>query len=285
MADALEFGWHSGRLQPLNEIRISPLDRGFLFGDGVYEVIPVYDAKPLGLQQHLVRLERSLESINLPAPVDNRQLSEILTEVAKANRVRNQSMYLQISRRGDSGRDHKYPSSNEASLFVMSSPLSPASKERYLDGFGAITMTDERWQRCDIKSISMLANVMARQAAAEADALEAVLTRDDHLVEGAASAIACVIDGVVCAPPETNSLLPSVTRQISFDIARELDIDTRVEPLPMDVVRHADELLFMSSTKEIAPLVQLDGQSIGTGRPGPVWHRLFDGYQRRKAEL
>ncbi|MEL7023205.1 MAG: aminotransferase class IV [Pseudomonadota bacterium] len=285
MARALEYGWHDGQLRPLSEIHISPLDRGFLFGDGVYEVIPVYNGRALGLAEHLGRLNRSLHAIDLPAPCEESRLVDSMEQVITANSSANQSLYIQISRAGDDGRDHKFPRLNEASLFMMSSTLVPASRTQYSAGFPAITLPDDRWQRCDIKSTSMLANVMARQAASKADALEAVLTRDDYLIEGAASAIICARDGVIYAPPETNTLLPSVTRHITLDIAKRLDIEVRVEPIPIDFARDADELLLMSSTKEIVPLVQLDGARIGKGQPGPIWNQLFDGYQDRKVAL
>lgn len=282
MVAACKHAWHDGRLQTLSEVHISPLDRGFLFGDGVYEVIPVYSGRALGLDEHLQRMRESLDAIALTEPCDDLELRRILDEVIRANGSAHQSLYLQISRSGDDGRDHKFPEANVPSLFVMSSPLSPPSKAKYRGGFSAITLPDDRWQRCDIKSTSMLANVLAREAATRAGALEAVLERDGFLVEGAASAIGCAHDGELNLPPETRAMLPSVTRRLTIEVAQALGIKVNIEPISMQRVREADELLLMSSTKEIAPLVTLDSQPVGSGRPGVVWSQLFDAYQERK---
>ncbi len=285
MARALEHGWHDGAVRPLSEIRISPLDRGFLFGDGVYEVIPAYGGKPLGLEEHLRRMTLSLAAIDLPEPCSRDTLTSIIDQVIVANGGGNQSIYIQVSRSGDDGRDHKFPAANRPSLFLMTSPLAPPTRARYSEGFAAISLPDDRWQRCDIKSTSMLANVLARESATQSGALEALLERDGFLVEGAASAIGCVIDGRLCLPPESNAMLPSVTRHLTMDIASDIGVATHIAPISMDEVRAADELLLMSSTKEIAPLTSLDGALIGTGKPGPTWDALFTAYQERKGTL
>ncbi|MEM6819558.1 MAG: aminotransferase class IV [Pseudomonadota bacterium] len=285
MARALEHGWHDGAVKPLSEIRISPLDRGFLFGDGVYEVIPAYGGKPLGLEEHLRRMTLSLAAIDLPEPCSNDALRSIIEEVITANGGGDQSIYIQVSRSGDDGRDHKFPAANKPSLFLMTSPLSPPTRARYTEGFAAISLPDDRWQRCDIKSTSMLANVLARESATQSGALEALLERDGFLVEGAASAIGCVIDRRLCLPPESNAMLPSVTRHLTTSIAADIGVAVHIAPIAMDDVRTADELLLMSSTKEIAPLTSLDGAPIGTGSPGAIWDALFTAYQERKGTL
>ncbi|MEO1582531.1 MAG: aminotransferase class IV [Pseudomonadota bacterium] len=285
MARALEYGWHDGAVRPLSEIRISPLDRGFLFGDGVYEVIPAYGGKPLGLEEHLRRMTLSLAAIDLPEPCSQDALTSIIDQVLAANGPGNQSIYIQVSRSGDDGRDHKFPVANTPSLFLMTSPLTPPTWARYSEGFAAISLPDDRWQRCDIKSTSMLANVLARESATRSGALEALLERNGFLVEGAASAIGCVIDGRLCLPPESTAMLPSVTRHLTMDIASGIGVATHIAPITMDQVRSADELLLMSSTKEIAPLTSLDGAPIGAGKPGPTWDALFTAYQERKRTL
>lgn len=282
MADALAMAWHGASLQPLAEVAISPLDRGFLFGDGVYEVIPVYDGKPLGLELHLGRFARSLAAIRLPAPMNDAALVAAIHALIEGNGGGNQSVYLQASRNGDTGRDHRFPAQQFSTLFAMCSRLTPVRAEDYADGVTAVTLEDQRWARCDIKSTSLLANVLARQAASEAGAAEAILTRDGKMIEGAASAAVCIIDGVCIAPPEDNAVLPSITRRIVLDLAHAEGVAVAVRAIGVDECRAADELLLMSSTKELMPVVRLDNQPIGSGQPGPVWARLFAAYQNAK---
>ncbi len=285
MADALSMAWHGGYIKPLAEVSISPLDRGFLFGDGVYEVIPVYDGKPLALALHLQRFTRSLAEIRLPAPMDSDALSDVITALIDANGGGNQTIYLQASRNGDAGRDHRFPPQQHSTLFGMSSRLKPVSAADYADGVSAVTLPDQRWARCDIKSTSLLANVLARQAANEAGAVEAILTRGDKMIEGAASAAVCIIDGACVAPPEDTALLPSITRRLTLELATGENIPVVVREIGIEECRRADELLLMSSTKELMPVVALDGATIGGGKPGPVWAQLFAAYQHVKANL
>ena len=282
MADALQMAWHGTRLQPLAEVAISPLDRGFLFGDGVYEVIPVYAGQPLRLDLHLGRFARSLAAIRLPAPMSDAALSDVISTLIAANGGGDQSVYLQASRNGDTGRDHRFPAQQYSTLFAMCSRLRPVTAADYADGVVAVTLADQRWARCDIKSTSLLANVLARQAASEAGAAEAILTRDGRMIEGAASAAVCIIDGVCIAPPEDNAVLPSITRRIVLELAHSEGVTVEVRDIRIDECRTANELLLMSSTKELMPVVTLDGMPIGNGQPGPVWSRLFSAYQRAK---
>lgn len=281
----LPFAWHNHQLQAITDVHISPLDRGFLFGDGVYEVIPFYDGHAVGLQGHLDRLKRSLAAIALCAPVDDATLADIFSQVVEANGSRTQSLYLQVSRTGDRGRDHRFPDTIDSSLFVMTTALEAPSAEQYLHGHKAILRHDERWARCDIKSISLLANVLAKQAAAESDAIESILHRDGFITEGAASAVACVIDGVLVAPPMDESLLPSVTRDLIWAVAQRIGQATEIRPISVSACLAADEVVLMSSTKEIVPIVRIDEHQIGTGKAGDVWQRLFDGYQAMKKTI
>lgn len=282
MADALPYAFHDNRLQPIGEVAISPLDRGFLFGDGVYEVIPVYAGKPFGMARHLRRLKRSLSEIALPPPLDDNALQVALQSVIDANGGGDLALYLQISRSGDRGRDHRFPDAQAGSLFAMCSALARVDERSYAAGFSAITSADERWARCDIKATSLLANVLARQSASQADAVEAILTRNGMMIEGSASAVLCVLDGVLCAPPETPALLPSITREIVMELAAAENVATRLQDIPLTRFRKADEILLLSSTKELLPVVRLDGETVGTGKPGPVWRKLFRAYQACK---
>lgn len=283
MAQALEHAWHDGRLQSLADVRISPLDRGYLFGDGVYEVIPVYGGRPLALDRHLARLNRSCSAIRLPLAYDDNDVAALVQQLVDANGGGNQSVYLQISRTGDAGRDHRFPEAQVSNVFAMSSPLAAIDVEAYRRGVSAVVLPDQRWGRCDIKSTSLLANVLARQDASEAGAAEALLERDGELIEGAASAVGCIIGGALVLPVEDVRVLPSVTRALAVDVAVSLGIAVETRRVTMDECRAADEILLMSSTREIVPVGMLDGAPVGTGAAGPVWEQLFAGYQQLKA--
>ncbi|MEL7297570.1 MAG: aminotransferase class IV [Pseudomonadota bacterium] len=281
----LPFAWHDGGLKPLSDVHISPLDRGFLFGDGVYEVIPYPDGRAVGLRGHLQRLRDSLEAIDLPLAQDDDALEDIFEQVVSANGGVGQSLYLQVSRAGDTRRNHAFPDHQISSLFVMTQPLASLDIDRYHAGFHAILAEDTRWQRCDIKSTSLLANVLARQAAADADAIEAILHRDGFITEGSTSAIACVVDGALIAPPLDTTLLPSVTRDLVWRLAERMSLPTRCEAVPVNTLLAASEVWLMSSTKDVAPIVSVGANRIGDGKPGPLWRTLFDAFQDTKYTL
>lgn len=284
MVQALDNAWHDGQLQPIAEVRISPLDRGYLFGDGVYEVIPVYDSKPLGLDKHLDRLERSCGEIRLPLGRSRTDIAKVIDTLVAANGGGNQSVYLQLTRCGAPGRDHRFPAQQQTNLFAMSSPLAAIDVEAYQRGLTVVVLPDQRWARCDIKSTSLLANVLARQDASEAGAAEAILERDGELIEGSASAVGCVIDGTLVLPVEDERVLPSVTRALTVEVAQQCGIPVEVRPVSMAECRAADEVLMMSSTREVMPVGTLDGEPVGDGKAGPVWARLFEAYQVLKAQ-
>lgn len=282
MADALDYAWFNGSIMPLGDVHISPLDRGYLFGDGVYEVIPVYQGKALGQQQHIARLRHSLDAIALTLSLEDEAMHAALGDLIAANGSGDMSLYIQISRAGDHGRDHRFPATGDVNMFAMSCALTPATTSGYANGLKAITMPDARWLRCDIKSTSLLANVLARQNADQQQAAEAILLRDGLLIEGATSAIACIVDGALLIPPHSPMLLPSITRELTFHCARDIGIAISEEPVSEQTLRNCDELILMSSTREIAPIVMLDSKRIGDGRPGPVWQALFAAYQTLK---
>ncbi|MEO0951968.1 MAG: aminotransferase class IV [Pseudomonadota bacterium] len=284
MAQALEHAWHEGQLKPLADVHISPLDRGYLFGDGIYEVLPVYDGKPLGLDKHLARLARSCDEIRLPVGRSAEDIKAVIMAVVEANGGGDQSVYVQLTRVGLEGRDHRFPDVPQTHLFAMSSRLAPINIDAYAQGLSAIVLPDERWARCDIKSTSLLANVLAKQAASEADAAEAILERDGELIEGATSAVGCVTDGVLALPVEDARVLPSVTRALIVEVADRRGIPVETRRIEMDECRAADEIVVMSSTREIMPISDLDGVPVGDGKAGPVWRTLFAGYQELKAD-
>lgn len=284
MAQALEHAWHEGQLKPLADVHISPLDRGYLFGDGIYEVMPVYDGKPLGLDKHLSRLVRSCDEIRLPIGRSGDDIAAALMAVVEANGGGNQSLYLQLTRVGVGGRDHRFPDAPQTHLFVMSNRLAPIDAEAYANGLSAIVLPDQRWARCDIKSTSLLPNVLAKQLASEAGAAEAILERDGELIEGATSAVGCVTGGTLALPVADARVLPSVTRALTVEVADRRGVPVETRRVDMDEFRAADEILVMSSTREIMPISVLDGTRVGDGKAGPVWRTLFAGYQELKAD-
>lgn len=282
MAEPLAIAFHNGKFLPLSEVHISPLDRGFLFGDGVYEVMPVYDGRILGRALHLDRLENSASAIALPVHRDREDWCALFDRLIAENGGGDMTLYLQLSRSGDDGRDHRFPPQQRVSEFMMASALHPPTAERYATGFDAVTCEDLRWARCDIKSTSLLPNVLARQRAVAAGATEAIMTRGGFVTEGAATSVAIVHGGDVFAPPEGPALLPGVTRRLTAQVAETQGIPMRERAITVDELRDADEVLLMSSSKEIMPIVRIDGAAVGTGSPGPVWRQLFDGYQATK---
>lgn len=270
-----------GRILPIGEARISPLDRGFLFGDAVYEAMPAIGGGIVGLDRHVARLQRSLREIGLDDPSDAAGWHEMLRDLVAANGGEDMVLYLQVSRGPTPGRDHRFPASAAPTVFAMAMSHRRPAEADYPRGIPAALMEDERWARCDIKSTSLLANVLARQRASAGAAQEAILTRDGWVTEGAASTIAIVAaDGLVVPPPD-HSVLPSVTLELVLDIASAEGIGVTRRRFTVDEMLAADEVLMLASIREIVPIGAVDGREIGNGRPGPVWRRLFRLYQQR----
>lgn len=268
----------NGEFRPLAEAAVSPLDRGFLFGDGVYEVIPVYGGRPFRLEAHLQRLTRSLSEACIPAPYTDAEWTTLIERLVDRNGGGDRSLYLQVTRGAPDLRDHAFPDGETPTVFMMISPLAPSDPR----GRRIILVDDIRWQRCDIKTVSLLPNVLLRQRALEAGADEAVLVRDGFVTEGAASNVFIVSEGVVVTPPKSPLLLPGITRDVVVELARADGMDCREEPISLERFRSADEVWLSSSTKEIIPVTVIDGEPLGDGRTGPVWHQvreLFDSYK------
>ena len=271
----------NGGFLPAAEARISVLDRGFLFGDGVYEVIPVYGGRPFRMEHHLGRLDQSLQGIRLANPLDHERWSAILTELVARNGGGDKSLYLQVTRGVAPGRDHAFPREVQPTVFAMTSPLTqPDASVR--DGIKAVTITDIRWQHCNIKAITLLPNVLMRQQAIDAGAAEAILIRDGEATEGAASNLFIVKDGVVCTPPHSNLVLPGITRDLVVELCQAHGIPCSERAVAEDELRHADEVWITSSTKEVVPVIRLDGIAVGNGQPGPVWQRVAALYSEYK---
>jgi D-alanine transaminase len=286
MAAPLPIAFLQGRFLPLSEARISPLDRGFLFGDAVYEVLPVYDGRPFLFVEHAARLERSLEAIRMQPPLSRREFASLCTELVARNGGGDMSLYLQISRGAEAGREHRIPRVLAPTLFMMASPLAPTEAALLEGGVAAITLPDPRWKRCDIKSTALLANILARSAAVDAGATEAILLDGEWLREGASSAVLVVRGGALCAPPYGPEILPSTTRDLVLKLALTNGIALKLEPLAAAALKSADEILIGFATRGLLPVTRLDGATVGSGRAGPVFARLraaFDDYRRAVA--
>lgn len=271
----------NGKFLPIDEARVPVLDRGFIFGDGVYEVIPAYARQPFELDGHLERLEASMAGIGLTNPHSRAEWAKLVSEVIAKNEPQNQAVYLQVTR-GVAPRDHPFPKGVAPTVFMMAGPLKPVPAEQIENGVAAVSLVDNRWLRCNLKTTSLLANVLLRQAAVEAGAAECVLFRDGFLTEGSASNIFAVKAGKVLAPPKSNLILPGITYDVILDLAREGGVPVDVRPIPEDEARGADELWLSSSSKEVLAITTLDGKPVGNGRPGPIFKRVHALFQARK---
>lgn len=280
MAELLPRVWLDGEIVPLGEARISPLDRGFLFGDAVYEAMPVCGGRIVGEAEHLARLGRSLDATGIRNPHDEAAWQRLLARLIEANGGGDMLLYLQVSRGADTGRDHRFPAAAQPTVLAMAMHWRPPQESDYREGVAAALVPDRRWARCDIKATSLLANVLARQEAAERHSAEAVLHRDGWITEGAASTIAIVTGGTLLAPPPDPSVLPSVTLQLVWAIAEREDIPRARRRFSIEELLGADEVIMLASSRELVPVGRVDDTIIGTGAPGPFWRRLFRLYQQ-----
>ena len=276
----------NGAYMPIEEAKVPVLDRGFIFGDGVYEVIPVYSRRAFRLVEHLTRLQHSLDGIKLKNPHSDNEWAHILNEIIRRNAPDDQYLYLHITR-GVAKRDHAFPTPPvPPTVFVLSNPLTTPPAELLQSGISCITVADNRWLRCDIKSIALLPNVLLRQAAVEAGCAEAILIRDDaFLTEGAASNIFVVKNGTLLAPPKDNLMLPGITYDVILELAAANGIPHEVRKVTKMEVLGADELLLTSSTKEVLPVTTLDGKPVGNGKPGAMFSKLHPLYQAFKRDV
>ena len=270
----------NGQFLPLAEAGISPLDRGFLYGDGVYEVIPVYSRRAFRIDEHLKRLQATLAGIKLANPLDLAGWKAVVERLIAAAPWDDQSIYLQVTRGADNKRDHAFPQpAVPPTAFAFASPLVTPSAEMRSRGVAAITVADQRWARCDLKVISLLANILARQQAVESGCAEALLIRDGYLKEGAASNIFVVRNGVLLAPPKTQLMLPGITYDVILELAESHKLPLEVREITENELRGADEVWMTSSTKEVLAITTLDGTPVGNGKPGPLGEQMWQCYQ------
>jgi D-alanine transaminase len=270
----------NGRFLPLAEAGISPLDRGFLYGDGVYEVIPVYSRRAFRIDEHLKRLQATLDGIKQTNPLTADDWKAVVLRLIETAPWDDQSIYLQVTRGADDKRDHAFPPAYVSpTAFAFASPLVTTPADIRARGVSAITVPDLRWSRCDLKVISLLANVLARQEAVEQGCAEALLIRDGFMKEGAASNIFIVKNGLLLAPPKTHLMLPGITYDVIIELAEAHGQPVRVAEIEETELRAADEVWMTSSTKEILAITTLDGQPVGSGQPGPLGEQMLQWYQ------
>ena len=278
----------NGNFMALEEARISPMDRGFLFADGVYEVIPVYQGRPFRLEEHLQRLANSLREIHLDNPLDRAGWSDLFSALIDRNGGGNLAIYLQVTRGSAAKRDHAFPNPPvPPTVFAMTTPVAAPAADTpdTATGVSAITLDDIRWARCDIKSVALLANVMMREMAVSQGAAEAILIRDGFATEGSASNFFIVKDGVVITPPKSHLILPGITRDLIVELCQGHGVPIEEREIPEAELRSADEIWLSSSTKEVVPVVSLNGHDLADGKPGPVWKTVARHYVAYKRQL
>jgi D-alanine transaminase len=281
MSDAEAIVYLNGAFLPIRDAKISVLDRGFIFGDGVYEVVPVYGREPFRMPHHLARLAHSCDGIGLANPHADAEWERLVRELIARQPFDDQAVYLQVTR-GVAKRDHAFPKHAAPTVFMMSNPLPSPTREQVERGVAAITAEDNRWQRCDLKTTSLLGNVLMRQLAAEAGAVETVMFRDGFLTEASASNVLVVEGGTIVAPPKDHLILPGITYDAAIEFAREAGLPVEIRPIARAEALAADEMWLSSSTKEVVAITTLDGKPFGGGVPGPVFRKLWAVFQSRK---
>ena len=274
----------NGKLLPIEQASVSVLDRGFIFGDGVYELVPVYSRVPFRLDEHLERLERSLAAVAIRNPYSRAQWRSHVHALVDSQPHEDQGVYFQVTR-GVAKRDHAFPKDVEPTVFMMANPLVNPSQAQVEAGAAAVSAQDFRWLRCDIKSISLIGNCLLRQLSAEAGAVETILFRDGKLTEASASNVFIVKRGVIHSPPKSDLILPGITYDVVSELARANNLPIEFRDVAEAEVRAADEIWVTSSSKEVLAIVELDGKPVGDGRPGPVFHRMHQLYQEFKQKV
>lgn len=275
----------NGIYSTLEEARVPVMDRGFLFGDGVYEVIPVYSRRPFRLEEHLARLDRSLNAIRITGPHSAREWRERVDRIVGAEESEDQSIYIQVTRGVAPVRNHAFPAGVSPTVFIMGEALVTPTAEVRAKGVAAVSAADNRWHRCDIKTTSLLANCLLRQQAVDAGAAETVMFRDGMLSEGSASNIFVVMNDVLLAPQKNHLMLSGITYDVVLELAERHGMPVEVRDITEQEVRRADELWLTSSTKEVLPIVSLDGHPVGNGVPGMHGRNMISWYQQFKMEV
>jgi len=276
----------NGNYLPLTEARVSPLDRAFLFGDAVYEVLPVYGSRPFRLREHLDRLNRSLAGIRMPAPLSHAEWAQLCQELIARNSAREAYLYLQVTRGAELGRNHAWPEGLKPTLFAYVTALEPVSASLLDQGVAAVTAADTRWARRDIKSTALLANILLKKLSADAGAFETILLENGELTEGSSTTVHVVKDGVIHTPPNGHHILPGTTRDVVTELAARLSLRSESGRVTEADLRSADEIWLAFATRGVLPVTTLDGTAVGGGKPGPLFKRMsaaFTGYTQELA--
>ena len=285
MADPLPLCYLNGACLPLQEARISPLDRGFLYADGVYEVMPVYGGRPFRFAAHAERLTRSLAALRMEDPHTRDEWRAILGNLIERNGGGDIYVYWQVTRGAQNGRTHAPLPDIPRTVFAFCAPLPPITPQQLDSGLACITAIDTRWARCDVKSVALLANVLLRQESVDAGASETILLRDGELTEASASAVHVVLGEELLTPPNSRRILPGTTRSVVEEMAARIALPCRSAPVSEAQLRAADEIWISAATREVQAVTLLDDRPVGSGRPGPRWRRIYEELQRYKQEL
>lgn len=285
MAEPLPVCHLNGEWPLLREARISPLDRSFLFGDGAYEVVPVFRGRPFRFAEHFDRLARSLREIRCRDPHSREQWRALIAELMRRNGGGDMYVYVQVSRGAEHGRSHAPLPDVEPTVFAFAAPLPPITEQQLANGIACTTAQDTRWARCDIKSVALLANCLLRQQSVDAGAQETILLRDGYLMEASASTVHVVIDGLIVTPPESNAILPGTTRSVVEELADRHGMPRVTRAVTETELRSADEIWLASATRCVSSVTKLDGKPVGSGKPGPVWNRMWAAFQQLQQEL
>jgi D-alanine transaminase len=285
MAEPFPTCYLNGVFLPLDQARISPLDRGFLFGDGAYEVMPVYGGRPFRLEAHCARLTHSLNELRMHDPLSREQWRAVFARLIAAGGGSDQYLYWQVSRGAERGRNHAPLPDIPRTVFAFGAPWPTPPAGSLERGVACITAEDTRWARCDIKSTALLANVLLRQLAVDDSAAETILLREGRLTDASASAVHVVIGGELRTPPNSREILPSTTRTVIEELASRAAVPWRSAPVSDAELRAAEEIWISAATREVQPVTRLDGRPVGTGRPGPLWQRVHAAFQHWKREL
>jgi D-alanine transaminase len=272
----------NGAITPLSEAKISVLDRGFIFGDGIYEVVPIYGRKLFRFDQHMARLFRNLKAVGMQNPHDKEAWRTLIDHVVAEEPSDDQLVYLQVTR-GVAKRGHAFPADVKPTVFIMTNPYTPPPAEARENGVACVTKEDERWLHCDIKSISLLGNVLAAQFAVEHNAIEAIQFRDGWLTEGSASNVWIVRNGTLMGPPKDNLILEGIRYGLLEELCAAGGIPFEARRIAREEVSSADEVILSSAGKEILPVSAIDGKPVGNGKPGAVFRKLYEAYQATKA--
>lgn len=269
----------NGDYLPLAQARVSPMDRGFLFGEGAYEVVPVYGRRPFRLADHLRRFRRTLDHLRMTDPLDEAGWGAVVARLVAESEAEDLQVYLHLTRGAEMARDQAFPKDAAPTVFAFAAPLVTPSADLLEQGVAAYTAADIRWLRCDLKVTALLANCLLRQQAVDRGGAETLLFRDGFLTEGCASNIFVVRHGLLLAPPKTHLMLSGITYDVVLELAQRNGVPFDVREITEAEVRAADELWMTSSTREILPITRLDDRPVGDGRPGPLARQMFDWYQ------